>query len=90
MSNLAQKDLQPDLVALRSESAASHRRRPIHVLFVHRDAEVVDNCLQELKKARFIVSSDVVSTLPQCAEQLRSHSYDVVVAEYSSPGWKGF
>jgi len=59
------------------------------VLFVHRDAEVVDNCLQELKKARFVVSADVVLTLRQCKEQLHSNSYDVIVAEYPSPNWKG-
>jgi diguanylate cyclase (GGDEF)-like protein/PAS domain S-box-containing protein len=85
---LAQNDLQPDLAGFRTEGTASHRRRPIHVLFIHRDAEVVDDCLQELKKARFVVSADVVLTLTQCTEQLRSHSYDVVVAEYPSPSWK--
>jgi diguanylate cyclase (GGDEF)-like protein/PAS domain S-box-containing protein len=89
MSNLAQNDLQPDLAIFRTEGTGSHRRRSIRVLFVHHDAEVVDNCQQELKKARFIVSADVVLTLAQCTEQLRSHSYDVVVAEYPSPSWKG-
>jgi diguanylate cyclase (GGDEF)-like protein/PAS domain S-box-containing protein len=50
---------------------------------------VVDSCLEELKKARFTLSADFVLTLAQCAEQLRSQSYDVVVAEYPSPSWKG-
>jgi diguanylate cyclase (GGDEF)-like protein/PAS domain S-box-containing protein len=89
MENLAQNDLQSDLTSFRTEDTASHRRRPIRVLFVHRDAEVIDNCLLELKKARFIVSADVVLTPAQCIEQLRSHSYDVVVAEYPNPSWKG-
>ncbi len=31
----------------------------------------------------------MVLTLEQCTEQLRSHSYDVVVAEYPSTSWKG-
>jgi len=88
MSNLAQSDLQPDVATREPEGTASHRRRPIRVLFVHHEAEVVENCLQELKKARFIVSADVVSTLEQCTKQLRSGSYDVVVAEYPSPSWK--
>jgi diguanylate cyclase (GGDEF)-like protein/PAS domain S-box-containing protein len=89
MSTQSQNQLQSDLASSRAEGTASHRRRPIHVLFIHRDAEVVDDCLQELKKARFIVSADIVLTLAQCTEQLRSHSYDVVVAEYPSPSWKG-
>jgi diguanylate cyclase (GGDEF)-like protein/PAS domain S-box-containing protein len=50
---------------------------------------VIDNCLEELKKAQFTVSADFVLTLAQCAKQLRLQSYDVVVAEYPSPNWKG-
>jgi len=89
MSNLAQNEFQSAQRSFRPQSAAAHRRRPIGVLFVHRDADVVDNCLEELKKAQFIVNSDFVLTLAQCTQQLRSQSYDVVVAEYPSPSWKG-
>jgi diguanylate cyclase (GGDEF)-like protein/PAS domain S-box-containing protein len=89
MSNLAQKDLQSDLASFRTEGIASHRRRPLHVLFVHRDADAIDCCLQELKKAQFTVSADFVLNLAQCTVRLRSQSYDVVVAEYPSPSWKG-
>ena len=89
MSNLAQNESQTDRSSLRTKGAAPHRRRPLSVLFIHRDAEVVDSCLEELKKARFILSADFVLTLAQCTEQLRSQSYDVVVAEYPSPSWKG-
>jgi diguanylate cyclase (GGDEF)-like protein/PAS domain S-box-containing protein len=71
------------------ESRVVHRRRPLRVLFIHRDADAVDHCLQELKKAQFMVSADIVLTLTQGTEQLRSASYDVLVAEYPSPGWKG-
>lgn len=89
MSNLTQHDLRSDLASFWSESKASHRRRPLQVLFVHRDAEVVDNCLEELKKAQFVVSADFVLNLAQCGERLRSQSYDVVVAEYPCPSLKG-
>jgi diguanylate cyclase (GGDEF)-like protein/PAS domain S-box-containing protein len=89
MSNLAQNEFQSARRSLRPESAASHRRRPLSVLFIHRDADVVDSCLEELKKARFTVSADLVLTLAQCTQQLRSQTYDVVVAEYPSPNWKG-
>jgi diguanylate cyclase (GGDEF)-like protein/PAS domain S-box-containing protein len=89
MSNLAQNEFQSARRSLRPEGAASHRRRPLSVLFIHRDADVVDGCLEELKKARFTVSADLVLTLAQCTQQLRSQTYDVVVAEYPSPNWKG-
>ena len=88
MARLAQNAIQPDLKSFRLEGAASHRRRPLSVLFVHREADVIDNCLEELKKARFTVSADFVLNLGQCTERLHSQSFDVVVAEYPSPSWK--
>ena len=89
MSNLTQNESQSARRSFRTNGAAPHRRRPLSVLFIHRDADVVDSCLEELKKARFTLSADFVLTLAQCTEQLRSQSYDVVVAEYPSPSWKG-
>jgi diguanylate cyclase (GGDEF)-like protein/PAS domain S-box-containing protein len=89
MSPLAQNEIQSDQRSGRAESTASHRRRPLHILFVHHDADAVERCLQELKKAQFIVSADFVLTLAQCTEQLRFQPYDVVVAECPSPNWKG-
>src|SRR5258708_27124780 len=56
---------------------------------MHRDADVVDCCVEELKRARFTVSADLDLTIAQCTQQLRSQTYDVIVAEYPSPYWKG-
>jgi diguanylate cyclase (GGDEF)-like protein/PAS domain S-box-containing protein len=89
MTSLAQNELHSARRHFRSEGSAAHRRRHLRVLFIHRDADVVDNCLQELKSAQFTISSDLVLTLAQCAQQLRLQTYDVVVAEYPSPNWKG-
>lgn len=75
-------DIRPDITT-------SHRPRPLRVLFIHRDADVVDSCLEELTKAQFTVRADLVLTIAQCTQQLRSQTYDVVVAEYPSPNWKG-
>ena len=44
--------------------------------------------MHELEKLRFIVSSDVVVTPEQFAEQLRTKAFDLVVAEYPSPNWR--
>ena len=89
MSNLAQNEFRSARRSLRTESAAPHRRRPLSVLFIHRDANAVDSCVEELKRAQFTVSADLVLTLAQCMQQLRRQNYDVVVAEYPSPSWKG-
>ena len=45
--------------------------------------------MQELKKAHFKVSADVVVTADQFSARLKSRFYDVVVAEYPSPNWEG-
>lgn len=75
-------------------SGASRRGRApswqsLRVLFVHRDADEVDSCVQELKRAEFAVQADVVLTLGQCVEQLRKEPFDLIVAEYPSPNWNG-
>jgi diguanylate cyclase (GGDEF)-like protein/PAS domain S-box-containing protein len=87
--NLAHRDLQSNLANFPKTGSVSHRRCPVCVLFIHGDATIVHDCLEELKRAQFVVRADVVSTLEQCTEHLRSGSYDVVVAEYPSPSWKG-
>jgi diguanylate cyclase (GGDEF)-like protein/PAS domain S-box-containing protein len=89
MANLAQNETPPDQSSSCPENTLSHRSRPLRVLFMHRDADTVECCLQELKKAQFTVSADSVLTLAQCTEQLRLQSCDVVVAEYPNPNWKG-
>jgi diguanylate cyclase (GGDEF)-like protein/PAS domain S-box-containing protein len=88
MSNLAQNDMRSGPAISRMDDKSSHRLRYIQALFVHDDADLIDNCVQELRAARFVVKSDVVLTLAQCNEQLCSHSYDIVVAGYPSPSWK--
>jgi DNA-binding NtrC family response regulator len=77
------------VISFRAEAMPSHRLRHIRILFVHHDSKIVGDCLQELAKAQFIVSSDAVSTLEECAVQFRSQSYEVVVAEFPSPSWQG-
>ena len=60
------------------------------MLFLHRDADAIDACVQELeKKGQFSVKFDFVLNLAQCAEQLGAQSYDVLLAEYPSPSCKG-
>jgi diguanylate cyclase (GGDEF)-like protein/PAS domain S-box-containing protein len=86
---LGQNDLPSNLISFRAEATPAHRLRHIRILFFHDDSKIVGDCLQELAKAQFIVGSDVVSSLEQCAEELRSQSYDVVVAECPSPNWQG-
>ncbi len=85
MSRLANSETQPAPRSVLPGGAPLHRRRVLNVLFVHRDADAVDSCIQELKKAQFTVSFDIVSNLVEFAAQLPLKSYDAVVVEYPSP-----
>jgi len=64
------------------------KRSLVRILFVHRFLAEVEHCLSELKKARFVLSADVVLTPEQLAERLRSEPFDLVVAEHPSPNWQ--
>lgn len=72
-----------------AERAQSHRTRSLRVLFIHRDADAIDSCLQEFKNGQFTVTPDFVLNLPQCVEQLKSHTYDVLLVEFPNPSCKG-
>jgi diguanylate cyclase len=65
------------------------RRLPLRILFVHRHVSDVEHCVQELKKAHFRVTADVVLTPEQFAARLKAKFYDIVLAEYPSPNWQG-
>jgi diguanylate cyclase (GGDEF)-like protein/PAS domain S-box-containing protein len=88
MSFLAQNKRSSNQGSARSESTASHRRRPLRVLFAHRDADTIDSCLEELKKGQFDVTADFALNLAQCAEYVHARSHDVIVAEYPGSNWR--
>ena len=88
MFNLAHNNPPSDRRGVRPEPTASHRRRPLHVLIVHRDADTVDSCLEELKKGQFAVTADLALNLAQCAEYLKARPHELIIAEYPGPNWK--
>jgi hypothetical protein len=73
--NLTQEEMQLDRGQVRSRSLLSHRWRPLCVLFVHLDANVMEACTQELKKAQFTVKSDFVLNLAQSERQRRAGAF---------------
>jgi diguanylate cyclase (GGDEF)-like protein/PAS domain S-box-containing protein len=60
------------------------RRNAVRILFVHRFRKQIEQCLHELERMHFTITSDVVLTRQDCADKLGSEDYDVVVAEYPS------
>jgi diguanylate cyclase (GGDEF)-like protein/PAS domain S-box-containing protein len=83
--------LKPDMERAERASALDalgRKRNLVRILFIHRFPAEIEHCLYELKKLRFIVSSEVVVTPEQFAERLRSEPFDLVVAEHPSPNWE--
>jgi diguanylate cyclase (GGDEF)-like protein/PAS domain S-box-containing protein len=61
----------------------------IRVLIVDDDLSGVELCLQELEKAQFAISADVVMSRADFVEKLQQESYDVVLAASSVNEWTG-
>lgn len=70
-------------------SLPTHRRRMIRVLIVDDDLAGVELCLQELKKAQFAISADVIKTREDFIEKLQKETYDVVLAATFVEGLTG-
>src|SRR6202167_2643305 len=70
-------------------NGSGSRQLQLRVLFVHGDVANVEQCVQELRKAHFKVTADLVLTPEQFAARLKAKFYDVVLAEYPSPNWPG-
>ncbi len=89
MSHLAQNETHRNLQSPPARPIATHRRRMVRILFVDDRESDVELCLQELKRTGFAVSVDWVQAPAEFLERLRTHSYDVIVCDYSLPGWTG-
>ena len=70
-------------------SLAFHRRRIIRVLIIDDNLADVELCLQELKRAQFAISADVVQTQAEFSDKLGKQAYDVVLADTALHEWTG-
>jgi diguanylate cyclase (GGDEF)-like protein/PAS domain S-box-containing protein len=89
MLHIAQKEVQQDHGGPAQHSLPAHRRRMIHALIVDDDLADVELCLQELKRAQFAISADVVKTRADFVERLQKEDYDVVLADTAAAEWTG-
>jgi diguanylate cyclase (GGDEF)-like protein/PAS domain S-box-containing protein len=89
MPHLAQNETHQERRGFAARGLPIHRRRMIRVLIIEDDLAVVELCLQELKKAQFAISADVVQTPEKFINRLRTQAYDVVLADTTVPEWTG-
>src|ERR1700688_3702169 len=89
MQQIAQNETHQAHRGLVQRSLPTHRRRMIRVLIVDDDLADVELCLQELKRAQFAISADVVKTRADFLERLHIERYDVVLADTAGAEWTG-
>jgi diguanylate cyclase (GGDEF)-like protein/PAS domain S-box-containing protein len=89
MSRIARQETHKVRRGSDQRNLPTHRRRMIRALVVDDDLAGVELCLQELKKAQFAISADVVKTPTDFVQRMRNESYDVVLAANSVDGWTG-
>jgi PAS domain S-box-containing protein len=89
MLQIAQKMAPQDPRGPAQRSLPIHRRRMIRALIVDDDLADVELCLQELKRAQFAISADVVKTRADFVERLQKEHYDVVLADTAAAEWTG-
>ncbi len=61
----------------------------LRVLLVEDNSADIELVLRELRHGGFEVSSDVVQTAEEFTQQVRANSYQVVLADYNLPQWRG-
>jgi CheY-like chemotaxis protein len=61
----------------------------VRVLIVEDNADDIDLALLTLRRDGFDVSSDVAQTAEEFAARIRADTYDVIIADYNLPNWRG-
>ena len=89
MSTLAPRESGRQQRSFVAARLATYRRQILRILIADINAAEVERSVQELKRAQFAVSADVVHSEEQFAERLRAQPYDIILADCSMPGWTG-
>src|SRR5882724_10280363 len=61
----------------------------VRLLFVEDSQIDVESCMAELKRAGLAVAADVVESREEFIKQVRTKTYDLILADYRLPTWKG-
>ena len=70
-------------------SAPNLTKKPLRVLLIEDNEADADLIVHSMLQANLNTHVDVAATRRQFAELLAGHEYDLVLADYSLPGWTG-
>ncbi|MGH9789091.1 MAG: ATP-binding protein [Candidatus Acidiferrales bacterium] len=63
--------------------------QPLRVLFIEDSMEDMELNLRQIEKGGLCVSPDHVQNQREFEEKLAANSYDIIIADYRLPGWRG-
>ena len=66
-----------------------HTPQPLRILHIENVANDAELCRLELTRAGFTPDTDVVETLEDFRRHVSLKPYDVILADYNLPGWRG-
>jgi signal transduction histidine kinase len=72
-----------------STNESAKTRTKLRVLLVENNPADVELELLTLRKDGFEVSADVVQTSEEFTERMRTNTYDLILADYNLPQWRG-
>ncbi len=72
-----------------SEAQSSASDGKLQVLLVEDNPADAELVLRELRREGFDVTSDTVQTIEDFTRQIRTRSYQIILADYNLPQWRG-
>jgi two-component system cell cycle sensor histidine kinase/response regulator CckA len=79
----------PPLVTQHPPKAPRLTEGPLRVLIIENDPNDAELCILALRQDGLEVNPDVVQTAEEFRTRLSSKVYDVILADYTLPGWTG-
>jgi signal transduction histidine kinase len=73
----------------RETDQAHVNQAPLRALLVEDSPDDVEFVLRELRNGGFAVTSDNVQTAEDFTRQVRANTYDIILADYNLPHWRG-
>ncbi len=79
----------PDMANEAGQGKVLASTSPLRVLLIEDSPDDAELCLRVLRRAQPDIRADVVRTKEECADRIRTATYDVILADYYLGTWTG-